>query len=109
MSANFDVETFDSATAFLARPPPRGAHCLVVDVRMPGMSGIALRDRLRADGRHSPILFITAHALEELDANLMTETVLPKPIEADDLFRAIDAAMGRSRAPPPVPRPKTRR
>lgn len=91
-AAGYRVETFDCGAAFLRRRPPRGAHCLVVDVRMPGMSGPELRDALRARGSSSPIIFMTAHDIEELD-ELRMETVFSKPVEGDLLLRAIDEAM----------------
>ena len=93
-AAGFQVEAFESGPAFLERRPPRGNHCLIVDVRMPGMSGPALRDALRAAGRDSPVIFVTAHELEEIADGVATETMLSKPIEADVLLRAIDVAMG---------------
>ena len=92
VAAGYQVETFESGPAFLERSPPRGDHCLVVDVRMPGMSALELRDALRAQGRDSPLIFLTAHGIEELEEDFATETVLTKPIEADVLVRAIDAA-----------------
>jgi len=92
VAAGYQVETFESGPAFLERSPPRGDHCLVVDVRMPGMSGLELRDALHAQGRDSPMIFVTAHGIDELEEDLAMETVLAKPIEADVLVRAIDAA-----------------
>jgi FixJ family two-component response regulator len=93
VAAGYRVETFESGPAFLERSPPRGEHCLVVDVRMPGMSGPEFRDALRAAGRDSPLVFITAHGTDEIEEDLGMETVLLKPIEADVLVRAIDAAI----------------
>jgi FixJ family two-component response regulator len=93
VAAGFRVETFESGAAFLERSPPRGQHCLVVDVRMPGMSGPELRDALRALGRDSPVVFMTAHGTDEIEEDLGMETVLMKPIEGDVLVRAIDTAM----------------
>lgn len=101
VAAGYQVETFESGPAFLDRSPPRGDHCLVVDVRMPGMSGPQLRDALRAKGRDSPVIFITAHGIDELEEDLAMQTVLAKPIEADVLVRAIDAAVSSRPAPPP--------
>jgi len=92
VAAGYQVETFESGPAFLERSLPRGDHCIVVDVRMPGMSALELRDALRAQGRDSPLIFLTAHGIEELEEDFATETVLTKPIEADVLVRAIDAA-----------------
>lgn len=96
-AAGFRVEAFESGPAFLRRPPPRGDHCLVVDVRMPGMTGPDLFDALRAEGRQSPVVFVSAHGTDEVKRDLPGETVLAKPIEADVLIRAIDAAVGRTR------------
>ncbi|HWE22567.1 MAG TPA: response regulator [Myxococcales bacterium] len=93
VAAGFRVETYESGPAFLERSPPRGEHCLVVDVRMPGMSGLELRDELRARGSDSPIIFITAHGTENIEYELEMETVLMKPIEADVLVRAIDSSI----------------
>ena len=93
VAVGFRVETFESGPAFLKRAPPKGRHCLVVDVRMPGMSGPDLRDALRAMGRDSPLIFITAHETEQIEQALGMETVLLKPLEADVLVRAIDAAI----------------
>jgi len=98
VAAGFRVETFESGPAFLKRSPPRGEHCLIIDVRMPGMSGPDLRDALRASGRDPPLIFITAHGTDEIEEDLSMDTVLLKPIEADVLVRAIDAAVD-SRAP----------
>jgi two-component system, LuxR family, response regulator FixJ len=91
-AAGFRVETFESGPAFLRRAPPKGEHCLVVDVRMPEMTGLELRDALRAKGRDSPLIFITAHELDEHEIGM--DTVLWKPIEADLLVHAIKAAIG---------------
>ena len=103
VAAGFRVETFESAQAFLQRSPPRGAHCLVVDVRMPGMGGPELRDVLRKQGRDSPLIFITAHGTDEIEEDLGMETVLLKPIEGDLLVRAIDNAInGFGERPKPL-------
>src|SRR5215470_12828915 len=75
-AAGFRVETFESGPAFLKRSPPRGDHCLVVDVRMPGMSGPDLRDELRRKGRQSPVIFITAHDTDKIEKDLGMEMVL---------------------------------
>jgi len=96
-AAGFEVEAFESGPAFLKKPPHRGDHCLVVDVRMPGMSAVELLETLRTSGHYSPIVFITAHGTDEIRRDLPGETVLTKPIEADVLIAAIDAAVFRSR------------
>jgi len=60
-SVGLVVETRDSAQAYLDRFDPERAGCLVVDVRMPGMSGIDLQARLAAERLHPPIIIITGH------------------------------------------------
>ena len=60
-SLGFQVETFDSAQAFLKHGPHDGPACLVLDVRMPGMSGIELQQQLARAGLGMPIIFITGH------------------------------------------------
>ena len=55
------VESYDCATDFLARYQPEPPCCMVLDIRMPGMSGTELQDRLIERGERIPIIFITAH------------------------------------------------
>src|SRR5262249_11526157 len=59
-SFGYNVETFDSAEAFLGSEWPRKAYCLIADVRMPGMSGPDLRKHLVNSGIDIPVIFITA-------------------------------------------------
>ena len=92
-SVGLRAEVFASAQDFLQSGRLHDTACLIVDVRMPGMSGLELRDALRAEGRDSPVIFITAHGIDEIEEDLSMETVLAKPIEADLLVRAIDAAV----------------
>jgi FixJ family two-component response regulator len=60
-SIRVDAETYGSARDFLADYDPQRAGCLVLDVRMPEMSGLDLQERLKAMGSNLPIIFITAH------------------------------------------------
>ena len=60
-SVGLRVETCSAASEFLARYRPERAGCLVLDVRMPAMSGLELQDRLRAQGVSLPIIFVTGH------------------------------------------------
>ena len=60
-NAGLAVRAFPSARAFLAQPVPAAPCCLLLDIRMPGMSGTALQDELLARGAHLPIIFITGH------------------------------------------------
>jgi FixJ family two-component response regulator len=60
-SADLAAETFPSAKAFLARPASDRPACLILDLRLPGPSGLELRHALRQTGRDLPIIFITRH------------------------------------------------
>jgi two-component system response regulator FixJ len=60
-SAGYDVQTFESAEAFLAHAAEDRTGVLILDVRMPGMSGLELQKRIADTGRELSIIFITAH------------------------------------------------
>jgi FixJ family two-component response regulator len=60
-SVGLNVAVFDSAVSFLAAYDPAQAGCLLLDVRMPGMSGLELQERLRRDACHLPIIIMTGH------------------------------------------------
>jgi two-component system response regulator FixJ len=60
-SLNMSAEAFASAQEFLAAFDPRRGGCLVLDIRMPGMSGLELQEELNARGAMLPIIFITGH------------------------------------------------
>jgi FixJ family two-component response regulator len=60
-SIGLEVQTFTSAREFLKNPRPARPACLVLDVRMPGLSGMDLQHELTQSGIHIPIIFITAH------------------------------------------------
>ncbi len=100
-SAGFDAEVFASAEQFLTSGRLNGTTCLVLDVRMPGMSGIELQERLIASGHLIPIVFITAHADEDERARALDRGAvdcLQKPFSDDALLDAIAKANGA--APP---------
>src|SRR5215831_10654780 len=60
-AAGFDASIFVSAEDFLEAGPPPSLRCLVLDVRLPGLSGPELYRRLRRDGAAPPVIFVTAH------------------------------------------------
>ena len=60
-AAGYDVQMFGTARDFLAHLPACKPQCLVLDVHMPGMSGLELQERLAADGSCLPIIFVTAY------------------------------------------------
>jgi FixJ family two-component response regulator len=88
-----DVATFSSGEGFLASALHREPDCLILDIRMPGMSGPALRDQLHAMGRRVPIVFITAHAGEDKGLAGHNEIVLYKPFDDQALLDAIREAV----------------
>lgn len=92
-AAQMEVETFLSAASFLQTTLRREPDCLVLDIRMPGMTGPELRDRLHATGRHIPVVFITAHAEGEEDAAGAGARVLHKPFDGQVLLDAIEEAV----------------
>jgi len=88
-----DVDTFTSAEGFLCAVLEREPDCLVLDIRMPGMSGPELRDRLRAAGRNIPVVFITAHSEGENGSSSDDTRVLRKPFDGQMLLDAIRQAV----------------
>lgn len=93
---NFQVETFASAFAFLFEKSTDRFGCLVLDIRMPGMNGWELRERLIESGVKLPIVVISAHdTVENIDTSNMKDIVamLEKPIESAALISAIRNAM----------------
>ena len=99
-SAGLPSETFESAQAFLSRPPTTVACCLVLDVTLPGLNGLDLQQRL-ADRADMPIIFITGHGDVPMTVKAMKAGAvefLTKPFKDDVLLNAIRGALERSRA-----------
>ncbi|HXZ31555.1 MAG TPA: response regulator [Terriglobales bacterium] len=96
-SVGMDVRVFASAEEFLNAAHPRKADCLVLDVRLPGMSGVELHHHLLARDRKVPVIFITAHASDDrarLEARSdWTVAYLTKPFGEDELLDAVHAAL----------------
>lgn len=99
-SAAYEIETFDSAEAFLAafRTPAQPA-CLVLDVRMPGSTGLELQDRLRQLQSPLAIVFISGHGDIPMSVHALKNGAvdfLPKPFEDVDLLHAVERGLARS-------------
>jgi len=91
-SVDLNVETFASADDFLQRESHKGPACLVLDIRMPGLSGLDLQDELVAAGRTVPIIFISAHGNIPLSVRAMKAGAvdfIEKPFEDQTLLDAI--------------------
>jgi FixJ family two-component response regulator len=92
---------FSSVPDFLKADPPEGPTCLVLDVRMPGRSGLELQRDLAAANRQVPIIFITAHADVPMTVQAMKGGAiefLTKPFRDQDLLDAVEAGLVRDRA-----------
>ena len=97
-SAGYAVEAFAAAREFLARPPHVGPCCLVLDVRMPGLTGIQLQELLAATGRRMSIVFVSGHVDVKTSVKAMKAgavDLLTKPVDAKDLIAAIQRAVTR--------------
>jgi FixJ family two-component response regulator len=100
-SIGLDVETYASGHEYLRRPPPQSPACLVLDVRMPGLSGLDLQRELAHQGREIPIIFVTAHGDIPMTVKAMkagAAEFLSKPFRDQDLLDAICQALARDRA-----------
>jgi FixJ family two-component response regulator len=100
-SAGLSVQPFASAGAFLQEAPPDTPCCLVLDVRMPELTGLGLQGELAKNGRQIPIIFITAHADITMSVRAMKAGAvefLTKPFQDDELLGAIRHAIELDRA-----------
>jgi len=93
------ARAFSSGEEFLASEYVEKTGCLIVDIAMPGMSGPALQSELRRRKYRVPIIFISAHGLERIRADLMERgavACLPKPFSDEDLLEALNTGFRRS-------------
>ena len=100
-SAGLRAETFASAQEFLARPRIDAPSCLVLDVRLPGLSGLDLQKRMAEVNLEIPIVFITGHGDVPTSVQAMKAGALEfltKPFADQDLLDAIQQAIKRDRA-----------
>jgi FixJ family two-component response regulator len=100
-SLDIDVRLFGSISEFLASDPPDGPTCLVLDVRLPGQSGLDLQRKLAAANREIPIIFITGHGDIPMSVEAMKRGAiefLTKPFRDQDLLEAIQIGLSRDRA-----------
>jgi FixJ family two-component response regulator len=99
-SAGFGVETYATAQAFLAGPRAEGASCLVLDVRLPGLSGLDLQQRMAELDLPIPIIFLTGRGDVPTSVRAMKAGAvefLTKPFVDGDLLQAIHEAIERDR------------
>ena len=100
-SVSVETLQFSSVADFFHADPWDGPTCLVLDVRMPGRSGLELQRDLAAANRQVPIIFITAHADVPMTVQAMKGGAiefLTKPFRDQDLLEAVEAGLARDRA-----------
>ena len=98
---DFRVRCFESAEVFLARYDPREVACLIVDIRMDGMSGLELQDRLLERKSPLPIAFITGHGDVPLAVDTMKKGAMDfiqKPFKEDQLVPLVERMLEQARA-----------
>lgn len=99
-SMGWKAETFASAQEFLDRPHAEAPSCLVLDLQLPGLSGLDLQKRMAEAGLFTPIVFLTGHGSIPASVQAMKAGAiefLTKPVDEQDLFKAIEEAIERDR------------
>ena len=99
-SAGWRAETFASAQEFLARPRAEVASCLLLDLQLPGLSGLDLQKRMAEVGLEIPIVFLTGHGNIPASVKAMKAGAvefLTKPFDEEELLQAIQEAIERDR------------
>ena len=100
-TCGFAVDTFPSALAFVERPDREVAGCIVVDVRMPGLSGLQLLERLAAEGDRLPVVVVTGHGDVVACRRAFrggAVDFLTKPVDEQALIEAVEAGLDRLEA-----------
>ena len=100
-SVGLHVETFGSSREFMQRSPSDAPGCLVLDVRLPGLSGLDLQRELNESNFQIPIIFMTGHGDIPMSVRAMkngAQEFLTKPVRGQDLLDAVQQAIARDRA-----------
>jgi FixJ family two-component response regulator len=95
-SLGYQAQAFSSAEEYLQSSHVENSSCLITDLHMPGMSGADLQDRLIADGRRIPIIFMTAYFEERIRDQVMDAGALGflrKPFDDESLIACLDKAL----------------
>jgi FixJ family two-component response regulator len=98
-TAGYRVEVFASAREFLERPRPEDLSCLVLDVRMPGLTGLELQEALAVAGDRMSIVFVSGHGDVVGSVKAMkggAVDFLTKPVDAQELLGAIERGVARA-------------
>jgi FixJ family two-component response regulator len=97
---NYQVQAYDSAEAFLAKFDPQAIACLILDVRMPGMSGLQLQEELVQRKAELPIVFITGHGDVPMAVSTMKKGAadfIEKPFDQAELKTLVEKMLARAR------------
>ena len=97
-SVGFEVKLFASAEDFLDSDTPLQTDCAILDVRLPGISGLELQQRLAADGQSIPVIIITAQGDDKTQHEavaLGAIAFLKKPVKEEVLLAAVESALKR--------------
>lgn len=100
-TAGYRVRTFDRAAAFLDARMPKGPKCLLLDLRMPGLGGLAVQRELAARGLVLPVIFLTGHGDVPASVDAMKAGALDfltKPVKGAVLLAAVRAAVEKDKA-----------
>jgi FixJ family two-component response regulator len=100
-SAGLRSESFETAEEFLEKKPSDGPGCLILDVSLPGISGLDFQQKLRSAGRQIPIIFITGHGDIPTSVKAMKSGALEfltKPFDDAELLTAVEQAIDRDSA-----------
>jgi len=95
-SVGRDVDAFGSAEEFLSSGRLRETACLILDIRLPGMDGFELQERLKKEPRPIPVIFVSGHADEAARKKALAAgaiELLSKPVRRGPLFSAIESAL----------------
>ena len=98
-SVGYKSEAFESANDFLARPPHADPCCVIVDVQMPGMDGVALQQALIKRRREEQLIFLTGHGNVPTCARVMRDGAVDfveKPFTSEELSKSVKRALLRS-------------
>jgi FixJ family two-component response regulator len=98
-ASGYRTELYESGNAFLDKFPVGEAGCILLDLRMSGVQGFELQDRLAKEGNILPIIFLTAHGDIGASVKAMkagAEDFLPKPVSREALFECVERALARN-------------
>jgi FixJ family two-component response regulator len=98
LASGYRVASYESAAKFLEQPCEPEAGCILLDINMPGLSGVQLQEHLVKEHCELPIIFLTGHgdiATSVRAIKAGAEDFLPKPVEKSDLINAIQRALER--------------